>query len=865
MIVRLPGRLLAAAFPIVVVAGCALETSLSLPPSFSVSNTAVTIATNVGGGASSENITIVNATDGTLQGLAAVVSYAEGQPGNWLTATIDRPTATRDQPATLTLQATPGSLAEGGYQAIVKLSAQNARNDNGIGFVEITVTLQVQPPPASSIAIVTQPSGQVGNGSLLAQQPVLQLRNSAGANAPVAGVVITAAVTEAGSQLQGTLAVATDAQGVARFTDLGLLGTIGTYTLTFSSPNLTTATTGPVTLTAGPATAVEAVSSVLQAAAVGTLVAEPPSVRVIDQSGNPVSGFAVSFGVSAGGSITPTGTLTSAGQTGLATLTSWRLSPTAGANTVTASATGLQGSPVVFTASGTSGAATVLTKQSGDNLTGLVGTTLATPHVVRVADGNGNGVAGVTINWTVTGGGTVSPSTSVTDIDGLASATRTLGPTAGPATTIASATLNGIPVSTTFAVTGVTSAPTDIVKIAGDAQTGGIGATLPTPLTVEVRDANGAPVSNITVTFTTTTPGGSFPSGAVVQTDAAGQASATWRLGNQVGTQTAQAAVGGPAPAVFTATAEAGSVSATLSTVAAAPITITAGGAPAVITVTAKDAAGNPVSGAAVTLAVAGPGTLTQPTSPTDATGQTTGQLTSTVSGSAVVTATASGVDIAQSSTIMIQAGAPTKAVATSALTQPARFGQPVSDLPGVLVTDQYDNPVPNVSVSFFVTQGSSAALPSQIKTNANGVARVGAWVLDPYSSQVQSAINVYNRLTATVAGAGITGGTMTFLALVNVFHDADLQEIWNDKCISCHDNTQQPDLRAGHNAYATLVGAANQLYVVPGDSVTRTANKNKLLYWPSGLNGAGHSGGSMANNLLTIVAAWIAQGAPRN
>ena len=703
------------------------------------------------------------------------------------------------------------------------------------------------------------------NGAALAQQPVVQLRNSAGELAPVPGVVITAAVAGSGSQLQGTTVVATDASGRASFTDLALLGTVGTYTLTFSSPDLAEATSTAIALAAGPAQALQAASSTSQAAQAGTLVAEPPRVRVVDQSGNPVGGIPVAFTASTGATISPTGTLTSAGATGLAALTSWRLSATAGPNTVSAAAAGLEGSPVVFNASGTSGAATVLTKQSGDNLTGLINAALGTPHVVRVGDGAGNGVAGITIDWSVTGGGSVSPTSSVTDVNGLASTTRTLGPTAGPASTIASATLNGTQVSVTFAVTGVTSAPAEIAKIDGDGQTGDIGATLPTPLVVEVRDADGAPVSNLTVTFTTTTPGGGFPSGAVVQTDAAGRASATWRLGNQVGPQTAEAAVGGPAPAVFTATALAGSVSPALSTVTAAPGTITAGGPPAVITVTARDGAGNPVSGAAVTLAVTGPGTLTQPAGPTDATGTTTGRLASTVAGAGIVSATISGVDLVATATVTITAAAPAHAVATSAVTQSGRFGQPVADRPSVLVTDQYANPVPGVPVSFFVTQGSSGAAPSQTVTDASGVARIGAWVLDPYSNAVQGSINVYNRLTATVSGAGITGNTIVFLTTVAVFHDTDLQDLWTGKCVTCHDNTQLPDLRAGANAYGTLVGAANGLYVVPGDSTTRTATKNKLLYWPSGLNGAGHTGGALANNLLTIIAAWIAQGAPRN
>src|SRR5207253_507900 len=87
------------------------------------------------------------------------------------------------------------------------------------------------------------------------------------------------------------------------------------------------------------------------------------------------------------------------------------------------------------------GAPTSMTKFSGDNQVGQVGTPLATPHDVLITDANGNPVAGVTVNWAVpTGTGTVNPTSSVTSGTGHAQTTRTLGPTPGQQTTTAAAT-----------------------------------------------------------------------------------------------------------------------------------------------------------------------------------------------------------------------------------------------------------------------------------------------------------------------------------------------------------------------------------------------------------------------------------------
>jgi Domain of unknown function (DUF4082) len=85
-----------------------------------------------------------------------------------------------------------------------------------------------------------------------------------------------------------------------------------------------------------------------------------------------------------------------------------------------------------------------ITKVSGDNQTGTAGSILPNPLVVKVTNSTGNPQAGVTVNFAFTsGGGSVSPTSAVTNASGQASTVLTLGTTAGAANTV-SATASGI-------------------------------------------------------------------------------------------------------------------------------------------------------------------------------------------------------------------------------------------------------------------------------------------------------------------------------------------------------------------------------------------------------------------------------------
>ena len=838
--------------------GCEEDSKLiSVLPTLALSSTSVRPVATLGGAPVTETVTVVNGTDGALEGLTVSVQFI-GAPSGWLTASLSQTTATRQQAASIQLRATPGTLGLGVYLANVAVSAQGAGN----GPVTIAVRLTIDPRPPSKLAMVTQASAQSSNGGVFDQQPVVQLLNAIDEPALKAGVVVGVAIGSGGGQLVGPTTAVTGPDGRATFGGLGLLGSVGNRTLNFTAPNLAGVTSTSIQLLPGGAKSLMAASTLAQTVDAGTAATDPPRAQVVDQSGNGIAGFPITFVASAGSVITPSGNLTTSAA-GTAGPTSWILNPAAGSNSVTASAAGLAGSPLTFAATGRVGAAAALVKQSGDNVTALVNSVLGTPHVAKVTDAFGNGVSGVSIAWGVTGGGSVNPTASVTDQNGGAQTVRTTPAAPVAATTTATATIAGTPRTVSFAVTVVNSGPALIVKVTGDAQSAVAGATLPTALQVRVTNGVGNPEPNAVVTFTTPN-GGSFPGGVAVSTDANGLASTTWKLGVLAGAQTAQAAVGGPTPVVFTATATAGPLSASLSTVAVNPASITAGGSGSLITVTAKDGGGNPISGLPVVLGVIGAASTT-PLAVTNVSGQSTSTLTATLAGTKVISATVGGTLITQTATVTVGAAAANQITALVTTAPSVRFGLAVSPAPSVLVRDVFLNGVPGVTVTFGITSGQSTVAPASAVTNASGIATVGSWVIAPLFTG-PSADNVYNRLVATAAGAGISGNPITFLGTATVSFASDLIPFFQRLQVAgnatggctagaCHGFTTAD--------YNLLRNTGPGRYVNPPDSVTSSSSINLLWAKPGG--NTSHTGGIFPANRVTIIKAWVAQGAPNN
>ena len=166
---------------------------------------------------------------------------------------------------------------------------------------------------------------------------------------------------------------------------------------------------------------------------------------------------------------------------------------------------------------------------------------------------------------------------------------------------------------------------TQLEKFSGDNQTGLTGGVWAAPFVVEVRDQYDAPLEGTTVTYTVLTGGGRLSAGTTT-TDANGWAASTLRLGTSPGPNTVEVSAKGISETV-TFTAE--TISPTLRSVSGDNQIATVGTTlanPFVVEV--HDGTGNPLVGVAVSFVVrTGGGTLSNPTSITDASGQAASTL----------------------------------------------------------------------------------------------------------------------------------------------------------------------------------------------------------------------------------------------
>ena len=298
---------------------------------------------------------------------------------------------------------------------------------------------------------------------------------------------------------------------------------------------------------------------------VGTALAAPFVVSVLDEYGSALAGVVVSFSVTAGG-----GTLASSTDTtdvngqARSTLT---LGSVLGTNMVTATVGGLE--PITFTATAVDQTPQTLTKVSGDNQAGPASTQLAAPFVVSVLDQDGEAFAGASVTFSVTAGdgmllsaadtnscavgSSTSSTTVLTDANGQAATRLTLGSESG--TNTVTATMAGIEPVTFTATAAEQAMPHSLTKVCGDDQEGEVETLLAAPFVVSVVDEDGAAMAGVVVSFSVTAGGGTL-SDTTATTNANGRARTWLTLGSESGTNTVEATVAGLEPVTFTATGQ---------------------------------------------------------------------------------------------------------------------------------------------------------------------------------------------------------------------------------------------------------------------------------------------------------------------
>src|SRR5205823_1677760 len=183
-------------------------------------------------------------------------------------------------------------------------------------------------------------------------------------------------------------------------------------------------------------------------------------------------------------------------------------------------------------------------------------------------------------------------------------------------------------------------------------------------------------------------------------TDASGVATGTLRS-TAAEAKTVSATINGLAVTqTAPVTVRSGAVSAAQSTVTAAPPTIEASTGTSTITVTARDANGNPISGATVALGATGSGnTLTQPAGPTGVDGTVTGTLRSTAAEAKTISATINGVAVSQTATVTVTSGAVSASQSTVAAVPPTIEAGTGTSTITVTARDANGNPISGSTV----------------------------------------------------------------------------------------------------------------------------------------------------------------------
>lgn len=351
-----------------------------------------------------------------------------------------------------------------------------------------------------------------------------------GAEATSVALALDSVSLVAGSPFSFT-AVATDASENPVSLAPVLFTSSDTMRLRFADPRSGVATVlasrGAVTVTARlltgpsdsalvsvllPASAIAATAGNLQSGSVGAALATPVTVRVTASDGVGVAGVPVQFAAGNGGAPADSSVLSDA--SGFASV-AWTLGSIVGNQTLTATATGLSGSPVTFTATAVSTAATALDITSGPS-NAIAGATLPVIEVLaRDAQGNpATDFAGsVTLALAPNAGNALLlGTTTVAAVNGVATFTDLKVERAGVGFTIiaSSDTLN-VAASAAF---DVTPAAASALAFSVEPSAAAVGEPLLPPVAVTALDAFG----NVATDFTgnVTIALGSNPGGATL-------------------------------------------------------------------------------------------------------------------------------------------------------------------------------------------------------------------------------------------------------------------------------------------------------------------------------------------------------------
>src|SRR6266487_448500 len=365
-------------------------------------------------------------------------------------------------------------------------------------------------PQPGSIALSTGDNQVAAAGAALPESLAVIVKDNA--NAVLPGALVTWSVTAGGGSVSPTTRTS-DAAGIAK-TRLTLGPNAGTQTARATVSGLAPVNFNAVSQIQGAVNIANATTGLLTDTVLATK-AESLDVLVTNQNAAAVQNVAVLWAATGG---TVSGNNVATGVTGHSKV-GYTYGTTAGAQTATATVTGLVGSPVTITFAATAGTATNIVKTTGDG--GTAAPSSQVNYTVTARDAHNNPKQGVTIDWAVaTGGGSITPAQNTTGAAGTATAQRTLGSGTGAQTATATASALTGPPQLTFTTTAEIVTPITIA----DNSFSPSDVTVPLHTTV-TWSWTGVNTHNVTFTAATGVPAdiGNRTSGSVGRTfDSAG-------------------------------------------------------------------------------------------------------------------------------------------------------------------------------------------------------------------------------------------------------------------------------------------------------------------------------------------------------
>jgi hypothetical protein len=588
-----------------------------------------------------------------------------------------------------------------------------ANASGGAGGTSAPFAIRAGGPSAGASSVTANPSSVTADGNASASVTVTVL--DANGN-PVANQAVTIAVSGDGNLLSPSS---------------GLTGTDGRLVATLASTRaedktITASVSGfdvhtSVTFIAGAPVMLAFVNQPMDALAGDVLL---PVVAIEDTNGNVVTDasnpISLALGsnpwggtLANGGPLTPSNGVAAFGAS---------VDKVGLGYTLVASASGLTGATSnPFTVSFAAPSRLVFTQQPTSAVSGQILSSVQ----VAIEDGLGNLVSNATDAITIAIGNNVNSSTL--------SGTLTVNALGGTASFVdLSLDKAGSGYTLTASDGNLTNATSNAFDITAGAPNQSQSSLVPSPaplvvghsttLTVTIKDANANPVANQSVSFSSTGTGNNF-SATSGQTNTSGQLVVTL-LSNKAETKTLTAQVGALFGLTAGVTFQPGPPFSQRSFLTANPTNVTADGtSTTTLTALIEDSFSNPVPGQTVTLSSTGGfNVLVQPSTPTDASGRTSGTLSSTRAETKTVTATAGSA--APRATVTFKAGPAT--LANSSFTASPSSSLLADGLASSTLTlalrDAYGNPVTNHAVSLSASGSSNTFTPASGSTNASGV-----------------------------------------------------------------------------------------------------------------------------------------------